>query len=83
MKCRHLFVFDIDWCNFNIDRDIDLVPLKAKLMLYSLLVASKYVNIDIEIEYRVAKIHKFVKIDYKFWLKSIEVQASLSGRSQW
>ena len=66
MKCRHLFVFDIDWCNFSIDRDIDLVPLKAKPMLYTLLMASKYVNIDIEIEYRVAKIHKCVKFDYKF-----------------
>ena len=66
MQCRYLFVFDIDWCNFNIVRDIDLVPLKAKPMRYTLLMASKYVNIDIEIEYRVAKIHKFVKIDYKF-----------------
>ena len=66
MKCRYSFIFDIDWCHFNIDRDIDLVPLKANPMLYTLLMASKYVNIDIETEYRVAKIHKCVKIDYKF-----------------
>ena len=45
MKCRHLFVFDIDWCNFSIDRDIDLVPLKVKPMLYTLLMATIIRNI--------------------------------------